>query len=258
MKIADAKPGQIQAVAVTNPSGTSPVVLVCEHASKAIPEMFDGLGLDPVTAESHAAWDIGAHDLAQGLSERLDAPLVAGCVSRLVYDCNRPPDAHDAIPAKSELFDIPGNAGLDDLARAQRAAQIHRPFHDAVGKILADHAEPRVLVTVHSFTPVFFGRPRSVQLGFLHGTDARLAQAMLAQSGDTGWICALNAPYGPQDGVLHTLDLHATPQGILNVMIEVRNDLISDPAGVSRAVNTLSSLLDRALAQFDPAYGTGR
>jgi predicted N-formylglutamate amidohydrolase len=238
------------AVAVSNPGGRAPIVLVCEHASRTIPPALDGLGLGPVAAQSHVAWDIGALDLARGLSERLDAPLVAGRLSRLVYDCNRPPEAHDAIPARSEVFEIPGNQDLPQAERARRTALVYEPFHDALATLLAARTRPTVLVTVHSFTPVYNGTPRDVELGLLHGDDDRLARSMLVHTGQTGWLCALNAPYGPQDGVLHTLDRHAAPQGMLNVMIELRNDLIRDQQGVGAAAVRLSALLGTALADL--------
>ena len=124
------------AVDVTGPIGQSPIVLVCEHASAFIPEEFGGLGLTRDAASSHAAWDIGALDVAKFLSSGLGAPLVAGRVSRLVYDCNRPLESAGAIPAKSEIYDVPGNVGLSDEERQRRYDLIHQPFHAAVANIL--------------------------------------------------------------------------------------------------------------------------
>jgi predicted N-formylglutamate amidohydrolase len=54
--------------------------------------------------ESHIAWDIGAAGVAERLSEMLDAALVMQRFSRLAYDCNRPPEAADAYPERSEIF----------------------------------------------------------------------------------------------------------------------------------------------------------
>ncbi|HHS82536.1 MAG TPA: hypothetical protein ENJ68_03355, partial [Devosia sp.] len=95
-----------------NAAGRSAMVLACEHASNHVPQSLDGLGLSRDVLESHVAWDPGARDLAVALSERFDAPLVASKVSRLVYDCNRPPDVPSAVPERSEIYDIPGNSGL--------------------------------------------------------------------------------------------------------------------------------------------------
>ena len=236
---------------VLNPQGTAPAVLVCEHASQMIPASLDNLGLGPEAAQSHVAWDIGALDLAVRLSRYLDAPLVASRVSRLVYDCNRPPESPGAIPAHSERFAIPGNAGLSDAQKATRAEQVYFPFRTLLGQVLDQHPVTPVLITIHSFTPVYNGTPRSVELGILHDHDDRLALALLqsAQSG-TDLITALNQPYSATDGVTHTLRDQAGARGLANVMIEVRNDLIDSPKGVARIAGLLGPLLRDAMDQF--------
>ncbi len=208
----------------------SPFVLVCEHASALIPEVFQGLGLSEALREAHIAWDPGALELARCLSERLHAPLLAGGISRLVYDCNRPPDSLGAVPQKSEIYDIPGNANLSEQALKDRADGVYHPFHTALEELIGGRDEAPVLVTVHSFTPVYNGQVRDTEIGILHDEDARMADAMLTSAGRQGrWRVVRNSPYGPEDGVTHTLQRHALPNGLLNVMIEVRNDLLAAP-----------------------------
>ncbi len=107
-------------ILVVNAAGSSSVVLVCEHASHHIPQSFNGLGLSQDARESHAAWDPGAMAVARQLSKNLDAVLVASEVSRLVYDCNRPPNAADAMPSRSELIVVPGNEKLTQRERDAR------------------------------------------------------------------------------------------------------------------------------------------
>jgi predicted N-formylglutamate amidohydrolase len=235
------------AAEVMNPQGTAPICLVCEHASAFIPSALSDLGIAPEHRKSHAAWDIGGLDLATALSMKLDAPLVVSRVSRLVYDCNRPPSAAGAIPERSEIVDVPGNVGLSDAARAARVSEVYEPFRALLKTTLDQFRASPVLVTIHSFTPVWFGQPRDVELGLLHDSDDRLARAMLANAPD-GLDARLNAPYSATDGVTHTLREHALPRGLQNVMIEVRNDLISDPTGVTRFADILASMLTSAMA----------
>ncbi len=217
---------QMAVVQTTNADGASPVVLVCEHASCFIPVELDGLGLSDTAKISHAAWDPGALGVAQRMADRLDATLVASGVSRLVYDCNRPPEAAAAMPVKSEIFDVPGNANLTAEARAARVANYYTPFRDMLAQVVAAKTAP-VLVTIHSFTPVYNGAPRAVEIGVLHDSDTRLADAMLDTAADhTQADVRRNAPYGPDDGVTHTLQVHGVAHGHPSVMIEVRNDLI--------------------------------
>ncbi len=235
------------AVGVVNPKGAAPVVIACEHASAAIPTGYRDLGLSATARHSHAAWDIGASGLARALARRLDAPLVTARQSRLVFDCNRPVDAPAATPAQVEIHDVPGNANLDPAERAARAAAVHAPFHAALAATLA--ARPAAaLVTIHSFTPVWHGTPRAVEIGYLHGADDRLARALLAAT-PKDRTAALNAPYGPDDGVLYTIDRHGTSAGRPCVMIEVRNDLIRTTA----AQESFAALLETALQAAEPA-----
>ena len=126
------------AVAVENRRGSSPVILVCEHASNVIPGGLGALGLEGRVLASHAAYDIGALPVALRMSALLDATLVRQRFSRLVYDCNRPPQAPDAMPVRSEIFEIPANAMLSEEQRAARTNEIYRPFHDAVGAAIEE------------------------------------------------------------------------------------------------------------------------
>ncbi|MEX2519522.1 MAG: N-formylglutamate amidohydrolase [Paracoccaceae bacterium] len=220
------------------------VVIACEHASAFIPDEFADLGLAPAARLSHIAWDPGALDIALRLSALCAAPLIAGSVSRLVYDCNRPPEAPDAIPARSEVFDVPGNRDILAADRAARAAAIHAPFHGALSNMLAAAPEA-ALVTVHSFTPVWHGRRRDFTLGVLHDSDARLADALLVAAADLD--PRRNAPYGPEDGVTHTLKLHALETGRLNVMLEIRSDVIVDTPSAHRFADDLAPRLLAAI-----------
>ncbi len=235
-----------------------PVLVLCEHASAAFPARFGTLGLSEAARISHAAWDPGALELARSLAGHLGAPLVHAGVSRLLYDCNRPPDAPGAMAAQSEVFTVPGNAYLDARARAVRVEQIYKPFIAEVARVL-DVTGARALVTMHTFTPVYNGVRRAVEIGVLHDSDTRLADAMLQAAGaDAPYDIRRNQPYGPEDGVTHSLKIHGIARGIANVMIEVRNDLVATPEGVARVSAWLNPLIAGALAAVvPPAEPTG-
>lgn len=241
------RPPPLDAVEVVNADGGGRMVFVCEHASRAIPPEFGDLGLSAEARVAHVAWDPGALEVAAALSERFDAPLVAGRVSRLVYDCNRPPEAPSAIPEESEVFAIPGNRGLSAAAREDRIARVYRPFHECLAAVLDTH--PAVpMVTIHSFTAVYHGVSRPWDVGIIHDSDPRLAEALLAALAHAGITnAALNVPYSVADGVTHTLAVHALPRGLLNAMVEIRNDLIADAAGVARWAASLGDALAAAL-----------
>ncbi len=243
---------QDTSVEIVNPSGSGAAVLLCEHASADIPGRYADLGLSKSARHSHAAWDPGARAVALQIAQALDAPLVAGRVSRLVYDCNRPPEAASAMPERSEAFDIPGNHGLDAAQRQERIDNVYTPFCTAAQQIIAPRTgrvHATALITIHSFTPVFFGRPRAVEIGILHDSDSRLADAMLAQAPTAlpHRNIARNQPYSASDGVTHSLKLHGQAHGLLPVMIEIRNDLLATPEDVATMADEMLSLLRPAL-----------
>lgn len=232
-----------RAAALYGRPGTSRLVLVCEHASAFIPPALDGLGLSDAARTSHIAWDIGALDVARRLSARLDAPLVAGTISRLVYDCNRPLEAPGSIPLRSEVHEVPGNAELSEAERRTRHAHVHAPFHETVSWVLDAAGPEAALVTVHSFTAVYHGARRALELGLLFDRDPRLARRLCGEAQEAGFRAELNAPYGPQDGVMHTLNLHGAARGIPHVMIEVRNDLIDTAASAEAMADRLAPMI---------------
>lgn len=237
-----------------NAGGHADVLLVCEHASNYIPDHLDNLGLEQDALNSHVAWDPGALAVARNMSRIMDAPLVASTVSRLVYDCNRPPKAADAMPKHSEVFDIPGNANLNTEQIADRVETVYEPFRSLLADTIANATSPPVLVTLHSFTPVYLGKPRAVEIGLLHDRDKRLANAMLDLApAHTDLNTQRNNPYGPKDGVTHTLKLHALPNGLLNVMIEVRNDLIATKTAQEEIAKMLAGLVTQAVAALETA-----
>lgn len=258
LRVIDMLPNQILAqgdgpvAEVANHGGRAPICIVCEHASPAIPSSLGSLGLAEADRYSHAVWDPGAGDLARVLSERLDAPLVLARVSRLVYDCNRPPERADATPDRTETIEVPGNRDLAPEHRAARVREIYDAFHQSLADRLDAFATPPALVTIHSFTPTWFGTQRPNEIGLLHDADDRMARAMLTAAAPD-FFTELNQPYSAADGVTHLLARHGTTRNLDNVMIEVRNDLLSDASAVARVADAIQPMISAALAEHtDP------
>lgn len=242
------------AVHVLRGNGAGPVVLVCEHASHTVPARLANSFAPNDVLVSHAGWDPGAADIASLLSEELQAPLISAAYSRLVFDVNRAPDSPDAIRFESEIHNIPSNRNLSDEERCWRIENIYEPFHAEIDDMLkrrARQGQASVLVTIHTFAPVYFGRPRDVEIGILHDNDSRLADEILVHaSGMSSRRIERNEPYGPEDGVTHTLARHALPRKLLNVMIEVRNDLVSTTVQQERIVCELAAMMRDALRRL--------
>ncbi len=219
-------------------------MLVCEHASNYIPSHLSNLGLTEDVLHSHVAIDIGALELAQSISLLLDAPMVASEVSRLVYDVNRPPNALDAMPQQSEIHTIPGNLDLGEEEIQFRVNQYYQPFKQAIKKQLAEFDQKPILITVHSFTPVYHGEHRSVDVGFIYSKPNSLALNLVSRGQQQeDFNVQANAPYGPEHGVTHTLDLHGNENDLLNVMIEVKNSLLETPQQLELMARFLATLI---------------
>lgn len=242
-------------VAVLNRHGRGAAVLVCEHASHFIPPAYAGLGLGPADQVRHIGWDIGALGLARELAALLDAPLVHATYSRLMLDLNRPVDASDSIVVHSEDTRIPGNAGLSAAERELRKQRIYDPFHAELDALIDQRLQSGLataVVSIHSFTPSYRGIDRPWHVGVISKNDRRLANALLQSLAANPGLCiGDNLPYGPQDGVYHSLERHGEARGLRGAMIEIRNDLL-DEYGQKRWAHTLNEALSAALAQTEP------
>ena len=245
---------KVLAPIIENEASTGRLVLVCEHASNAFPAPWGDLGLTAEQRRAHIAWDPGALALARGLMRRMDAVLIHAPATRLIYDLNRAPDMVGAMPARSEIHDIPGNAAISSTERLARTEALYLPWANGLHTLLARRIAlglAPVVVTIHSFTPIYHGRPRAVEFGVIHDADATLAVAIHdAARRLTRLNAELNAPYSAADDVTHTLRVQATPYGLPNAMLEIRNDLIADEASAEHMAATLAPVINMGLTEI--------
>ena len=233
---------------VENAAGVGDVLLVCEHASRWIPDRYGDLGVSEADRRRHIAWDIGAAALARGLAARLDARLVLSGVSRLVIDCNRPPGAPSSSPLRSEDTDIPGNAGLTAAEVAFRQREYFEPFRALVAAKIAAR-RPAMLVGVHSFTPIFRGVARPWHAGVLYAQARTLGERLVAGLRvDPALVVGANEPYRIEAEEDFTVPVHGDAKGIPAVLLEVRQDLLADEAGAEAWADRLAPLLGAAVA----------
>jgi len=240
------------AMDVHRANGLGPVVLICEHASAAVPAIFANLGLMPEDLQRHIGWDIGASALALQLSDALDAPLILARQSRLLMDLNRDPQAPDSIPAHSDGTPIPGNQQIDSHERELRRRWLYEPFHAAIDQVLQARllrGQPTAVLSIHSFTRSLNDYARPWQMGVLSDQDRRLADALLSGLRTNPEHCVGdNQPYAPQQGVYHTVARHGQNHGLLCAMIEIRNDQLAAVSAVQQWRDTLLNALHGALA----------
>jgi len=208
-------------------------LVTCDHASNRVPPDVSGgdLGLAPQDMARHIAWDVGARGLAEALATLLDCPMVCSDFSRLVIDPNRGEDDPTLVMKLYDGTIIPGNRHVSAAEVERRLDALYRPYHDAIAT-LAARRQDTVIVAIHSFTPCLRGRdPRPWQIGVLYSDDDdRLSRRLIARLMHEPDLCiGDNEPYAgalPGDAI----DRHALQKGRHNTLIEVRNDLIADPA----------------------------
>jgi predicted N-formylglutamate amidohydrolase len=229
-----------------NAAGPSPFLLTCDHYGRIIPRMLGDLGLPAAELTRHIAWDIGIAGVAEALSKHLNAHLIAQRYSRLVIDCNRPPAAPSSIPRISESTMIPGNEGIAaEAAEARRQAifdPYHRRIHEAIERRLRDHV-PTVLVSLHSFTPVYKDIARPWHIGTLYHRDTRLPPLLLKfLRAEPGLVVGDNEPYAVSDETDYTIPVHGEARGLMNTGIEIRQDLIAEAAGQRQWADRLARI----------------
>jgi predicted N-formylglutamate amidohydrolase len=230
-----------------NSAGRSPFLLTSDHYGRRIPRSLGDLGLPAGELTRHIAWDVGIAGVAAALSKHLDAHLIAQRYSRLVIDCNRPPDAASSIPRISEATVIPGNEGLSrDTAQARREA-IFDPYHRRIAEVIDRRRRdgvPTVLVSLHSFTPVYAGIARPWHIGTLYHRDTRLPPLLLKWlRAEPDLVVGDNEPYAVSDETDYTIPVHGEARGLMNTGIEIRQDLIADPAGQRQWADRLAGIL---------------
>ena len=226
-------PGEPDPVMVVNETGRSVFFLACDHGGRSFPRRLGRLGLDEPDTLRHIAWDIGIAEVGRRLSAALDAALIVQTYSRLVIDCNR-------------------DLGEDER-RARREA-IFTPYHRRIAAVLdrrQSDGRASALIALHSFTPVFRGVARPWHVGVLFNRDDRLARPLLEllrAEGDL--VVGENEPYRVTDLTDYTVPVHGERRGLPHVEIEIRQDLLADPAGQSSWAARLARLLPAAFARL--------
>ncbi|GAA3861894.1 N-formylglutamate amidohydrolase [Celeribacter arenosi] len=236
-------------------------LLTCDHATNRVPDCLDGdLGLPASDMDRHIAYDIGAQGVTRALAQALDSPCIETDFSRLVIDPNR--GEHDPTLVM-KLYDgtiIQKNRHADPVEITRRLDAFHRPYHEAYERIAA-RREDVVICAVHSFTPQLKDRPRRPwQIGILSAYDKRFTTPLIAALRASETLAGEAARLGerfcvgdnePYDGHLpgDAIDRHALHHGRLNVLIELRSDLIETEDDQEKWANLLAPILSETLTE---------
>jgi predicted N-formylglutamate amidohydrolase len=249
-------------VIVARVDGRSDFFLTADHAGGDVPRLLGDLGLPETERRRHIALDIGIVGVTGFLSEALDATAVWQNYSRLVIDCNRRPEWESSIPVVSETTPVPGNVGISPEEREARRREIFQPYHDRISDLLDRRTAAgrrTMLIAMHSFTPVFKGVARTVEVGILYNPEARdtrlpaIMLALLRAEGDL--VVGDNQPYAITGNSDYTVPVHGEGRGLSHVEIEIRQDLIGDATRQAAWAARLARLLPLAHARLRSSGG---
>lgn len=220
-------------------AASCPVFITCEHASEAFPAPSVLPEADAWLAGTHWAFDLGAEAIVRDLASTLDAPAVLAAFSRLVCDPNR--DEHEPTLFRdvAEGRSVTLNEDLGVAERERRLAAFHRPFHEAVDRALAS-SEATILLSIHTFTPVYEGNSRAMEIGVLFDEEEQLADDIAHVLREAGFVVAMNEPYSGRDGLIYSAARHAAAHGKRALELEVRQDLAVSATFRARLVPVLA------------------
>ncbi len=264
---------------VTRVDTPGPIVLASPHGGRDYPPGF--LAQTRLTlAQLRRAEDAFVAELLVD-AVLAGAPLIAARYGRAWLDLNReeaeldpamfvdPLDAHpaqgsDRVAAGLGVIPRIAAHGLEIYAGRVRSADaaariehVHRPYHAALGALLADAQAAHgfaILLDCHSMPtppPVVGGTPQIV-IGDLFGSAAAppLVTAIERHFSRAGFRVARNAPYAGG----HTTARHGRPAGGVHaVQIEIDRALYMDPArlvrhtGFDRIAASLAGLIEALL-----------
>ena len=236
-------------------------MLTCDHASHAVPESLGNLRLASRDLRRHIGWDIGAAEVTRRLAERFDAPAVFSGYSRLVIDCNRKLGSETSILEVSDSTVIPGNLGLETAEAARRAEALFAPYHQAIASVLERirrAGSTPIFAAIHSFTPRLNGCARPWHIGVLWDQDPRVARPLIeALRANPGLVVGDNEPYSARDHFDFSQEFHASSAGIPSALVEIRDDLIRDRAGIALHADMLGEAMAGVVANLRSRPGGG-
>ncbi len=225
------------------------VVLTCEHASERLPEAFareTGFAwpeADRWLRGTHWAFDLGAEAIATEHARAIGARLVSARFSRLLVDPNRPLGSSTLFRDVAEGRAVAMNQAIAPRERDARVGLLYEPFHAAVDRAVGASREAEIVFAVHTFTPLYEGQRREVEIGILFDREDALAERVLRGLRLAGFDARANEPWSGKDGLIHVAGHHGDRHEKRALELEVRQDLAVDPAFRARLVPILAELL---------------
>ena len=236
--------------------GASSVVVICEHASNRVPPPLQCNEDDQAALTSHWGWDIGVREASREVIHRLNGVGVMARFTRLVCDANRDPIQGTFIREHIEGRPLSFNQNLQDTEVDRRIQVYHNTYHQAIHDLLAKrikHPERFILVSIHSFTPVWGNGIRDIDIGVLFSEFGGLAQQLAEQLRMEGYTLALNQPYSAANGMAYSVERHGQSYGLPFLELEINQARIGTPKEARKVGRDLAQAISR-LVLPDPTH----
>ncbi|MCB1149110.1 MAG: N-formylglutamate amidohydrolase [Chlamydiia bacterium] len=198
------------------------LLLSCEHGGNKVPKKYAPLfrGADAALC-SHRGYDPGALKLARHLAKNFGAPLIYEEVTRLLIEMNR--------TLRSPTLFSEFTKELPEAEKKELIARYHAPYR---ARILETLKTPALHFSVHSFTPVFNGVRRTLDIGLLYDPGRSLEKRIAKQLKEhlsPRFTVRMNQPYkGIADGLTKELRRKFPDTLYAGIELEVNQSIVSD------------------------------
>ena len=223
-------------------AGSGPVVLTCEHASFALPDGWAWPEADRWLVGTHWSYDLGAAEVTMELAATLRCPAVLARFTRMLCDANREEGDPSLFRDVAEGQTVRLNLELSEAEKERRLSLYHRPYHAAVARTVAAN-QGRLVFSIHSFTPVYLGQTREVEVGILYDTADDHAHALAEALRTRGFRVWMNEPYSGKEGLIYSATRHAGEHQRVALELEIRQDLAVDPVWRARMVSAMAAAM---------------
>jgi len=201
------------------------VLLTCEHASAEFPTDYRLPDQDSWLHGTHWSYDLGSRDFTMELCQELGATALIHKASRLIVDPNRPtkPYSPTLFRDTAEHKPIYFNKDLSNEEKEKRIKEYHLPYHNEL-RNLVKLLRPSLILSLHSFTPLYEGNIREVEVGVLYNKQESLANELNSHLRGCGYDSRINEPWSGLKGFMYAAASVET-QEMKGIMLEFRQDL---------------------------------
>ncbi len=224
------------------------ILFIADHASNYIPKSLKNLGLSKNLIDTHISFDLGIRDLCISLSKSCNAKYIAGDHSRLIIDLNRDIFDPTLIPVIADKKVIPSNINLSNYEKRKRVLRIYKKYHDEIRKIIK-RDNINILISLHSFNPIFKNKKRNIHFGILSNQDRKLSEAILNEMRRRKIRVGDNEPY-KGNLIGDTMYTHGLQNNMNHSLIEVRNDLLSSSTRINKVSALLKEIINESIKRI--------